>query len=528
MLWGFEIMKTRHKSKRHLITQLTFLMLALTILLWPTASPSAATGSHAGRFTTYEGTRTCLKCHTTEAKEVHGSVHYQWKGDAVEAINITTRKAGKRGGINDFCIYPDINWIGKLTNVSGQKVDTGCARCHVGLGKKPNVNATQAQLENIDCLICHSSLYKRKVGSVSGRLAFVPDTKAMSVGILEAAQNITSPSKDACLNCHTKAGGGNNFKRGDIEEAHRNPTRNFDVHMASVQNGGAGLNCTDCHTVTAHTIGGRGSDLRERDNFEPVNCTQCHTQAPHDSSDINRHTKRVNCTVCHIPSYAKTAATDMNRDWSMPGDLVPATGLYEPHMTKGSNLIPEYRFFNGTSLFYTFGDPAVPEENGRIVMSQPVGNIQNSGAKIHAFKHHLGNQPIDPVTRKLLPLKIGIFFAANDLTTAVQKGVAAVGWTYNGYDFAQTERYLGLFHEVAPKGQALSCNSCHNGRTRLDFAALGYTPNSTYNSKPLCASCHGDESEEWSESEFFTKVHEKHVEDRGYDCLKCHTFSAAR
>ena len=109
-------------------------------------------------------------------------------------------------------------------------------------------------------------------------------------------------------------------------------------------------------------------------------------------------------------------------------------------------------------------------------------------------------------------------------------GAAAVGWDKNGdvsYEFAETERYMGLFHEVAPQGDALNCNSCHNGGTRLDFAALGYTPNETRIGKNLCASCHKDESDEWSQSELFARVHDKHVADKGYKCNQCHTFDKA-
>jgi hypothetical protein len=480
------------------------------------------TGSHAGRFLTYEGTATCLGCHMTQALEVHGSVHYQWKGDASETIGLLPGDAGKLGGINDFCIYPDINWIGKLTNTAGVQVDGGCAKCHTGLGLKPDPTPTQAQLENIDCLICHSADYKKKVDSVNGSYAFVPDTDKMAVSILQAASNVTLPGKDSCLNCHTKAGGGNNFKRGDIEEAHRNPTPSFDVHMASTAVGGAGLECLDCHRATAHKIAGRGTDLRPRDSADPIACTNCHSAAPHGSRDIDKHTARVNCTVCHIPTFAKVAPTDMDRDWSRPGVLVPETGLYEPYHVKGTNVVPEYRFFNGKSYFYQFGDPAVAGENGRIILSEPDGTIADPGAKIHAFKHHLGNQPRDPVTGRLLPLKIGKFFETGQIAAAAELGATGVGWAYNGYEFAGTERYLGLFHEVAPKGSALTCNSCHNGGTRLDFAALGYTPNATRNGRALCSSCHG------SESASFSSVHSRHVTNYGYDCSTCHGFSRAQ
>ena len=250
-------------------------------------------------------------------------------------------------------------------------------------------------------------------------------------------------------------------------------------------------------------------------------CTNCHSTTPHGSQDIDKHTARVNCTVCHIPSFAKVAATDMDRDWSRPGVLVPATGLYEPYHVEQTHVTPEYRFFNGTSYFYQFGDEAVPEANGLITMSEPDGKITDSGAKIHAFKRHQGNQPRDPVTGRLLPLKIGKFFETGQIDTAVELGAAGVGWTYNGHEFAGTERYMGLFHEVAPRENALACNDCHGGN-RLDFDALGYAPLSTRNGRDLCSSCHERESAS------FTSIHSRHVTRYGYDCSTCHTFSKAR
>ncbi|MCU0290967.1 MAG: hypothetical protein MUF10_03120 [Thermoanaerobaculaceae bacterium] len=478
-------------------------------------------GSHVGRFASFDGTQTCLTCHLSEAQDMHGSVHYQWLGDASEARGLTTPLAGKLGGINDFCIYPDINWIGKLTNTAGQQVDGGCARCHAGLGTKPMPDPTQAQLENIDCLICHAPQYKRTVASVNGAWRFVPDEAKMGVSILQAAVDIHLPSKGTCLNCHTRAGGGDNLKRGDIEEAHRNPTAAFDVHMAPSSAGGAGLECLDCHTTSGHRIAGRGVDMRERDIPDTVACTNCHSAQPHDDSKLNRHTARVACNTCHVPEFAKVTATDMVRDWSQPGSIDPLTNLYEPHMLKASHVQPEYRFFDGTSEFYEFGTPAVPQANGKVLMAGPLGSIQSSGGKIIPVKHHLGRQPQDPATGRLLPLKIGIFFQSGDIDQATAQGAAAVGWPYTGHTFAETERYMGIYHEVAPSDQALQCATCHD-QNRLDWASLGYTPRSTRNGKPLCESCHGRKT-----MPSFQSLHDKHVRDKNLDCSNCHTFSGA-
>lgn len=480
-------------------------------------------GSHAGYFSEYNGTKTCLTCHYGEALEVHSSVHYQWKGDNSSLVNDDGTPTGKFGGINDFCIYPDINWIGKMTNTYGESVDGGCGKCHAGLGIKPSPDATIEQLENIDCLICHSGSYKRKVDMVGGVYRFVPDVQNMGMSILEAAVDIALPSNDACLNCHTKSGGGNNYKRGDIEEAHRNPSRNFDVHLSRSENGGAGLKCTDCHTTLNHEISGRGVDLRPGAGSD-VRCENCHTTSPHGSSRLNKHTKKIDCTVCHIPTFAKSAPTDMYRHWDKPGEFIASKGLFEPAIDFGSNEIPMYKFWNGNSYIYQFGDAATPGDSGRILMAGPIGDVNDVNSKIFAFKHHKADQPIDPITNQLLPLKIGLFFQSGDINNAVEIGANLVGWGYNGHEFAPTERYMGIFHGVEPKENALNCNDCHYSGTRLDFSNLGYSPRETRDNKPLCASCHRDKSGEWSQSEFFDRVHRKHVDEKRISCNNCHFF----
>ena len=206
----------------------------MTVQDVPAAPP--VTGSHAGRFMTYEGTATCLKCHENEAVAFHQSTHYQWQGDASESTGLNPGPAGKLGGINDFCIYPDINWLGKLTTVDGKVVDGGCARCHTGKGLKPTPEITRVQLENIDCLLCHSPNYKRtlRAGERVSTPSW-PTRRTCRCRCSRRPSDIRPPGSDQCLNCHTKAGGGNNFKRGDLEEAHRPATAtvSLDVHMAS-------------------------------------------------------------------------------------------------------------------------------------------------------------------------------------------------------------------------------------------------------------------------------------------------------
>ncbi|MGA1864241.1 MAG: hypothetical protein ACMUHX_04190 [bacterium] len=487
--------------------------------------------SHTDRFATYEGSKTCNECHLEKALELHDSVHYQWQGPTPYAVDMTM--GGKLGSINDFCTYPDINFIGILTNLDGQKIDGGCATCHVGLGGKPDSNVTVSQLENMDCLVCHSDSYRRKVVQLpEGGFRFVPAPEKLppDVSLIEAITDIRLPSSSACVNCHSYAGGGCNNKRGDLEESHRDPPdRVFDVHMASKEKDGGGLDCLDCHTARNHKIAGRGTDLRPTDLDVEVSCTNCHEDMPHHEYNIDIHTKRVDCTVCHIPFFAKVGSTDMFRDFSQPAEVNPGNLLYEPHIERGLNVIPEYRFFNGLSFFYQFATPAIPSASGRIVMSAPLGTINDEGAKIEALKHHMAVQARSVDTLFLIPLKMGILFQTADVDKAIRQGASEMGWSLpEGYEFVPTERYMGLYHEVAPKEHALSCEDCHSGGTRLDFDALGYTPRTEYNKKPLCASCHEDKSSEWPSSEFFFKVHEKHVKDKHIDCVRCHFFSTAK
>ncbi len=116
-------------------------------------------------------------------------------------------------------------------------------------GCRPHPLQTQAQLDNIDCLMCHSDLYKR-VGAIlpSGQPGFINDP-TMDIGAATAAiQN--PPSRATCLTrCHVGAGGGPGFKQGDIDPLQIDPPRTLDVHMASTANGGAGFDCLDCHTA---------------------------------------------------------------------------------------------------------------------------------------------------------------------------------------------------------------------------------------------------------------------------------------
>ena len=377
-----------------------------------------------------------------------------------------------------------------MTNLDLTTTVTGCGACHVGRGLLPSPTSSQAQLDNIDCLMCHSDLYKRVGAMINGQAVFINDP-TMNIGAATAAiQN--PPSRASCLTrCHVTAGGGPGFKQGDIDPLQIDPPKALDVHMASTTNGGAGFDCLDCHRHNNHHIAGRGNDLRETDLTNKVDCLNCHTNPPHAAADINRHISRVHCTVCHIPAFARNTPTDMFRDFTTTVPYTPSN-RYEPTRTFAANVMPTYAWFNGLSYYYEFGKPITLQAGGKFLMAYPLGDINDSTAKIHAFKLHQAKVGYDLGARRQIPMKSKVLWETGNIDQALRQGAAEVGWNISGYSFATAQRYFSLYHEVAPKENALQCANCHVSTGRLDFKALGYQVRATRGVEPLCTSCHED------------------------------------
>jgi len=419
----------------------------------------------------------CLDCHEAEARDVHASVHYQWQGDAPYMTNGAGPQGKLTNSVNSYCI-----------NILGDWAK--CGACHIGKGAMPEPEATQAQLENINCLSCHSE-----------------------PGVL--------PTRADCLKCHAKAGGGDAVKRGDLALATGNTSdRNYDVHMATT---GANLNCESCHVWQNHKVAGKGSDLRPTDLDVAVTCSNCHNNSPHDSSALNRHTAHVACQTCHIPVYAKNAsdteateATETQRTW-LNSESVAAP--FHPEMTLQNNLKPAYKFWNGLSNNYLLGDIAeLDPATGAYPTSRPEGSVRDG--KLYPFKYKTAEQPMTSGTNQLIALDTGVFFATGDADAATRQGLNNMGMSPDSaYDWVTTDTYQLLNHQVSPSDQALSCASCHDNTSVMDLQGkLGYELKAT--KRTVCTQCHGDES--YSGYSF---IHDKHVTDKKYDCSWCHNFS---
>lgn len=478
----------------------------------PPPLPPPPGGGHES-ITEWKGTATCLECHMTEAKQVFSSVHYQWLG-RTPYMNDGPDVQGKLdSGVNSYCINITGNW-------------DGCGSCHAGLGKRPERTETREQLENIDCLICHQEQYKR----IKENGEFVPDTASMSVSIVEAARTVHKPTRITCLQCHAKGGGGDNFKRGDMTLAHGfTADRNFDVHMATT---GGNLNCGKCHTTQQHRIAGRGSDLRPTDLDVQMSCTDCHegkdTINGHSDRAIGRHVAKVACQTCHIGEYARdavdTAASEMtetHRDWRLPH--LTASGATHPTPTMSGDLIPRYKWWNGTSSSYLLHDPiTVDPLTGNIPTSRPLGDVNDAGSKLFPFKYKTAVQPRATAADILIALDTSVYFATGHDVSATASGLQNMGYPASSdYDWVTTDTYQLITHEVTPSSGALDCTSCHQSTDRLDLQGeLGYSPKNG-----VCNDCHEQKS-----SKGFSWMHDSHVDkmaDKGYayDCSRCHTFS---
>ena len=488
-------------------------VLAATLISTPAHAQES--GEHGALVWDGTSAQPCLGCHRNEALEVHGSAHYQWEGAAPYNLDGGALQGKKKTAFNSYCV-----------NITGNF--GACGNCHVGRGAFPDASAGDAQLQNIDCLVCHQAGYKRK--KVSG--VFVADTANMTITPTQAVQTVHRPTRATCLQCHAKGGGGDNFKRGDLALAHATTSdRSFDVHMAT---SGANLNCTACHTNSQHRIAGRGSDLRQTDLDAPMNCSNgsCHVgkaSGGHGNADLDKHVNRVACQTCHVgPVSARNArdtsateATEVFRDWSAPPHLVGTQ--YHPETTLANNIKPAYRFWNKYSNNYSFGEVAVLDATtGAYPTSRTAGAITDTATttKLYPFKYKTARQPYAYGKNVLVALDTSVFFSGAGLPAATQQGLVNMGYSSTEpTELVTTDTYQLLTHEIAPKDSALKCEQCHGSTaTQMNLRSLGYVLKASEST--VCSQCHKRRANPgWKD------IHSKHVQEHRYDCSTCHSFT---
>jgi len=417
-------------------------------------APSGAydpAGLHKGYFTAnpYTGTTQCLTCHGKIGDDVMKTAHWKWEGTVTGIKGFEGTIHGKKDLINNFCQAVPSN-------------EGRCSQCHIGYGWGDK-NFDFSNPKNIDCLACHdqTGTYEKVATPNLANPALVggPDPKvdlqkvAQSVGM-----NAGIPPRSTCVFCHSRAGGDDNVKHGDISTRMKllPPTdpnadvstylhRSEDVHMGvdpkatGTQKKGGNMTCVACHqakkdasgNMLDHGIG--GFMYHSVDQGTMKDCTDCHGAATsiHIGTSVEnlvRSHDRLACQTCHIPTFARKVSTYTDWRWASAG-FTPPTGSTETHpadcaktplgvtatgavnrstyskqkgcFTWGTNVRPTLRYYNRkwNRVIMGFNDKytTLPMDLG-----SPAATYRDAEAKIYPFKKMTGNQPFDKNNKTVL------------------------------------------------------------------------------------------------------------------------------
>ena len=515
-----------------------------------TADFSCVNVNHKG-INSYNGPSTCIACHTTAGTDVLNSMHGSWIGPTPNVPNIVG-DSGKWRQTNNYCTDP-------------QMADFGCLKCHVSLvapltAGKVDMSKTKLTAADMDCMQCHQAKYFATFmpvestrtnytscvdGSTHSYVVPLPEADgklhksprldlAPGETLLSLARTVTRPNNATCVTkCHAAAGGADGVKRGDIDSKMVDPTTTIDVHLSSA--GVAKLTCTSCHKGTSHQIPGRGNDMRGEDVGAVKKCVDCHIGMDSGTGHANsgnrtepdRHVARVDCTGCHIDSYGKGIATELSRDWTKPvlsASGCEGQGAYVGTSVKGSNVVPEYRFWNKTSWVYDRNGTAgltTDLIDGGLAMSYPLGDINNG--KLYPFKVHTSKNPIDSSSGKT-NFDVMKQFMTGCFDQAAVSGLAYIGES-GAYTWQTNKAFQLITHGVAPLATAENCTKCHGDlRANLNLTTvskmdkLGYKLKDT--ATKICGQCHAPKTPRTHES-----MHGHLNKGSGIDCLFCHTFT---
>ena len=533
----------------------------------------------------YEGPKTCLGCHeqikyknaATGADEsadlmtnLTTSVHYRFFSKDhpnVWGFNGELADDFPMGMIDRPCPKPGsfafTAWAETITTKDGKTLSEGCGQCHIGgqyqapLGElMPGYVTLAEEKDAIDCLICHAAAYdmnrKQVVRDDNGYARWDQDRS------LAAAMSVGKTTAQTCLRCHQHNLGGDIYvdeADPSFMQAARNPgaerprvmhpgskrgtpySPTWDVHAAM------GMACTDCHATEGHYIAKGTHTTTMMANDLPgvaVSCEKCHTDAPHAAdpliaADLNRHTAKVACQTCHIPSIGPDNMT--MRDFDQPSyEAEPGIHIYSDTVKEtapGKGIA--YAWWNGDGSF--LGNPIGDNPNGADRYSfyklqrpwpeyasfdykgwyertmRPIA--KRKASKLYPFKLFNGKQHIDlgnagPFGGMFVPYNLPTYYTTGDPKRAAQeelkKPMMAMmyGWMFkyylldefisymsipewntDAYDDAlamknvearwiPTDALLEISHAVRREG-ALSCPTCHGRDSVMDWKGLGYT-----------------------------------------------------
>lgn len=467
-----------------------------------TRSNSGSTADHS-KFEELQGpfgsgpevTQACLKCHTEAGHQFMQNIHWTWEYNNPKS----GQTLGKKHLVNNYC-----------TNSRGN--EGMCAQCHAGYGWKDD-NFDFGNQNNIDCVVCHdrTGTYYKTPNSEGNEACSIMFEGKQPIQWAEVAQSAGLPARENCGGCHFYGGGGDGVKHGDLDSSLIHPDRKLDVHMDE-----QGLNfaCTSCHITNQHVWAGSRYDMIARDTGgtgkpgqrrDVATCESCHGDAPHKNTDLegiklNNHVDRIACQTCHIPTFARGGvATKTEWDWRTAGKTKNGEGYKEKNYTQGNgqhratyksikgsfeygeNLVPHYDWFDGR-MVYTTVDTRFDPSGGGIDINSFDGSADDPGSRIWPFKRMHTIQPYDSVNNTLVYMHLwgndeNAYWGNYDFARAIETGMAKSDLAYSGeYGFVDTYSYWPITHMVAPKEDALSCDSCHARQGRMAGIDGVYVP----------------------------------------------------
>ena len=438
-----------------------------------------------------EVTKACLSCHTEASKHIMKTTHWTW-----EFVNPKNQLLGKKNVVNNFCIATATN-------------EPRCTSCHIGYGWKDKDFDFKKE-DNVDCIVCHDTTgtYKKfPAGAghpVYKETEFPPNSGKIwkPADLKEIAQNVGKTSRKTCGSCHFSGGGGEAVKHGDLDSSLINGNKQLDVHMDPK---GLNFTCSTCHQPTNHNIPGsryvmkgkdtKGVDVPGKDDQNRASCESCHGLMPHKFDiQINGHVHKVACESCHIPTVAKLEATKVWWDWSKAGQKNPegkniikkdAEGNVIYDTQKGEfrwqkNFVPDYVWFNGDIHFNELKTKI--DDSKTLQINAFHGGYKDPNSRIWPVKRFEATQPYDTVNKTLvIPHLFGkddnAYWKTYDWQKAIVAGMTAVNAPYSGqYGFVKSEMLWPQTHMVAPKEDAVKCESCHAKEGRLKHLGGFYLP----------------------------------------------------
>jgi hypothetical protein len=150
----------------------------------------------------------------------------------------------------------------------------------------------------------------------------------------------------------------------------------------------------------------------------------------------------------------------------------------------GENLVPTYRWFNGTVNYLTIDSKFDPAKQP-IDINALSGSAGDTDSRIWPFKRMHTIQPYDKGNNTLVYMHLwgndpddkDAYWGNYNMGNAIAYGMKQFNKPYSGqFGFIQTYSYWPITHMVAPKDKALACQECHAKDGRLNELTGFYMP----------------------------------------------------